>query len=146
MTTITYLLINVAVFAAAVLVTYLSKDPEPTFLAVRQRLLGRLERIAHLRGQLNQLTGELRHEVETIHESGHQAINYYRMVNRRKRHSVPDYFDNDEAKNHRVKFVEIELERFDDTDHGLTETTAEGFRSDGIALIPKPVVRMRGIR
>lgn len=131
--TVCYFLINLSVFVAACLVTYASKDPETGFVEAKGTVEGRRAEIAALRGRLNKLASKLVHDAQLAHEAGHQAIAYYRGVNRRGRQDVPPYFDDEAAKNHRLTFVDVTPERFDEDDEEVMPRSS------------KPVVRIRGI-
>ena len=110
---IAYLLVNLVIFAAAVVVTYLSKDPEEGFMKAKTSMERLESEIAVLRGRLHELGEGLLHDIEAAHEAGHQAVAYYRTVNRRGRAAVPAYFDDEGAPNHRVTFATVSVPRFD---------------------------------
>lgn len=125
---VAYLLVNLVIFAAAVFVTFLSKDPEEGFVEAKDRLEHLEAEITMLKGHLHELGEGLLHDVEGVHEAGHQAIAYYRTVNRRGRSTVPAYFNDDEAPNNRVDFATVTVPRFDEPpvpDPQPAATTAE---------------------
>ena len=142
---ISYLLLNLSIFAAATCLTYLSKDPEPGFVEAKNQVDGREAEIAGLRGQLNELNSKLVYDAKAHHEAGHQAIAYYRGINRRGRAEVPAYFDDESAVNHRVSFVDVTPERFDQPRESASDQKPDVHVSASGPSRNKPVVRIRGI-
>lgn len=114
-TTLAYFAINVGCYVAGAVVTYLSKDPDAQFARAKERLEGGKQRIAQLRGRLNEMTKRLDHQSRMAQEAGLQAISGYRSENRLGRDDLPAYYDDDTQPHHRVAFVEVvpdELEAF----------------------------------
>ena len=112
--TMAYFAINIGVYLAAAVITYLSKDPDQGFVKAKRRVEAKKAKIAQFLGQLNGLAERLVHQVNMLHEGGHQAIAFYRAHNRRGRQEVPAYYDDDRDRNHYVSFVEVSAEHFDE--------------------------------
>lgn len=107
-TTVAYFAINVGIYVAAAVITYLSKDPDAEFMRAKQRVEARRRQVAALQGLLNALTQRLLHEAKMYWEAGRQAIAYYRAHNSRGRgDQVPAYFTDDTERNHQVSFVDV---------------------------------------
>jgi uncharacterized membrane protein len=123
-----YFVINVSVFAAACLLTYLATDPEPGFIEAKRRVERRKADVAATSGRLRELARVLILEIDMHREGGAQAIAWYRGVNRRGRNGVPQYFDDANAPSHRVGFVDIHPDRVDPLD----EVSAHIPRSIGV--------------
>jgi len=142
---ISYLLLNLSIFAAATCVTYLAKDPEPGFVEAKNQIEQWQAEIAGLRGQLNELNSKLVYDAKALHEAGHQAIAYYRGINSRGRVEVPTYFDDESVVNHRVNFVDVTPERFDQPRSSSADPILDAHEHPAAQSRNKPVVRIRGI-
>jgi hypothetical protein len=104
---VVFLAVNLVVLAAAVVVSYLSHDPEPGFAEAKAKVDAHRIVVHALEGELEALAEEFRSAMELAKERGWQRIGYYRMVNRRYRPAPPAYFDNETDKHHRPQFVEV---------------------------------------
>lgn len=106
--TLAYFLINVGLFIAAAVITYLSKDPDADFMRAKHRIEASKRRVARLQGRLNELSERLKHEAKMYWEAGRQLIALYRACNSRGREETPGYFQDDSRPNHHVRFVDVQ--------------------------------------
>lgn len=104
--------INILVLVAAAAVTYLAYDPEPGFAEAKAKVDWCNAAMRNIEGKLDQLANALRTEVEMAKEAGWQLMAYYRMVNRRKRVRVPNYFDDATDPNYRPEFVSVTVGQY----------------------------------
>ncbi|MGH7961799.1 MAG: hypothetical protein ACRERD_08230 [Candidatus Binatia bacterium] len=102
-----FLAINLLIVMAAALLSYLAHDPEPGFAEAKAKLDWSNAAVRRLEGKLDQWANAFRTEVEMLKQAGWGLMAYYRKVNRRRRDTVPGYFDNDSDKNHLPAFVAV---------------------------------------
>ena len=125
--------VNIIILVAAALVTYLAHDPEPGFEDVKRRLDRCQRRLHWIEGRLDQLANQFRIEADMLKEHGWQLMAYYRMLNRRGRQKVPNYFDDPADPNHKPPFVDVDVAQFHTGASGQQGTPSAGGASAGAA-------------
>lgn len=99
--------VNIVILVAAALATYLGHDPEQGFAEAKANVGWCNWAMRRIEGKLDALANAFRTEVEMAKEGGWQLMAYYRMINRRRRDRVPQYFDDDTNKNYRPEFAHV---------------------------------------
>lgn len=84
-----FLAINLLVFIAATVVAYLGHDPKQGFAEVKNKYEHYNKALHTIEGKLDHWASEYLAEYDKIKEAALYLINYYRMINRRKRSSEP---------------------------------------------------------
>jgi hypothetical protein len=102
-----FIVLNLCVIAAAVLLGYLAHDPEPGFAEAKRKMDASNVAIHAIEGELARLRGHFEATVELAKEKGWELIGYYRMVLRRYHPAPPRYFDDESDKNHHPQFAEL---------------------------------------
>jgi hypothetical protein len=93
--------LNLLIFLAAALSTYLSTDPEPNFAETRRKMDGAASKVNELDSKIQRYIHQFDCEKAGLQQLALQVIARYRMINRRHRKTqAPSYFDDPSDANH----------------------------------------------